>query len=208
MARVIDSLDSLLTWAERLSRVPGGALMLSVALGLLTAALAIWSRLYWIEVAVLALVAVAAMMVILALLPSFRDYLGPPIIVEITGIGFDKKSYDEDLKEIERMRFENEKPIYILNRSKKYHVALTVPTFNVIPKSGDVLPFSAPRGVTFSEDVKLSLAPEEETRGTFSVSIGDMIYLQVPNEKTLLIVDRLSGRKATVPVPGRFPARR
>lgn len=133
-----------------------------------------------------------------------------PIKVEVTGRWLDQAAASawETIAETVREKFgAHAQPLYkydarifIVNLSKTDRVSLKLAGYTVeIPDgvAGNVI-----HGGIKSEGLKLSLGPQEETEGTFSVNLGAPYHSN--GKHKLIIVDHISDGVARVPVLGKY----
>ena len=140
-----------------------------------------------------------------------RGKLTPSIKVDIRSRWLDQEWTEQAKRDVERvakMGFHGATPsrryhskIHILNSSTQRRISLNLASYGVEMKNG--APGWQQMGGIKSDGLRLNLGPEEDTEGTITVDIPQP---WAEGEHRLLIVDRLSGRKAVVKVPGRFPA--
>jgi hypothetical protein len=134
----------------------------------------------------------------------------PPIKVEILDRSNDQaaaKASEQmaiELRVVHKIRgepsYKYDSRIHILNVSRDSRVSLKLAAYIVDFQDGRM--GFASQSVQ-STGLKLSLAPQEETEGSFSISLPKVFASD--GEHSLIILDRLSNRKAKVRVPGRFP---
>lgn len=210
-AQVFRALDWLLTWAERIQNIPGGsAVLTAVSTGLV----AVWAAVSDLPAVIVFVVIFCFCVAVIALqehLYVFRRYLSPPIVVRIRGFGHvglhESRKSAKDFFERTGMPASPtatlRAPIYILNRSTKRRVSLEIGAFTIQPRQG--MPLSIVGGID-TGDLVLDLGPEEASRGSFEVKGIPEGYLDGA-ERIIVIEDVVSGRRARVSVPGKFPKR-
>jgi hypothetical protein len=134
-----------------------------------------------------------------------------PIKVEVTGRWRDQAAASAWETIAERVKekmgaqveplFKYDAKIFIVNVSKTDRVSLKFVGYSV--EMPDGAPGAMIHGGVKSDGLKLSLGPQEETEGTFSVHLSAPYHSN--GKHKLIIVDRISDGIARVPVLGKYP---
>ena len=144
-------------------------------------------------------------------LTAAKANVPPTIKVEITGRWLDQaaaKAWETIAKEVRDKLGTQADPLYkydakihIVNVSKTERVSLKLAGYTV--EMPDGAPGASIHGGVKSDGLKLSLGPQEETEGTFSVHLSAPYHSN--GKHKLIIVDRISDGIARVPVLGKYP---
>jgi hypothetical protein len=222
LPRLFRLLDSLLGWIERSERGRQViALLLAVVWG-------VWAFIQSVSPPIL----VALAVILFAAGLVLQDYgsrwlrlkVGPPIEVHIDGMSVNFQEPDEATKRFAAEQLRRDWPIepeatviaplYVLNRSRKRRVSLKIAAFRIQRPPGGVDLVMSGGGQSnpwfaLTDGMRLNLGPDEDTNGEIRIRIPEgKPWVSGKHEKILVIVERVSGRIATVTIPGRYPPKR
>jgi hypothetical protein len=137
----------------------------------------------------------------------------PPIKVEILSRWQDQaaakaaETFAAEARVVWKMQaqplYKYDAKIHIVNLSKTERVSLKLAGYTVEMPNG--APGETIHGGIKSDGLKLSLSPQEETEGIFSVNLSAPYHSN--GKHKLIIVDRISDGIARVPVLGKYPAK-